>query len=241
MKNSYVFVPGAWMGDWVCRNVSQSLQDKGHDVYSLTLTGLEAHSDVDPSHIPLTTHVQDVSSYLRQNDLEAVILVGHSYSGIAVGQLASQLRVVIAHTVFIKVFLPVDGKSLLEISGLDAEHERGLIANNGGWRPAPTYEALKGQRPLTNHQIRYIDANLTGHPGNTIDELARLENALVDIRATCIARDDWLSNSSEPALLETLKKRPNWSFKSIDGGHWPMVTMPHDLAEMLAEISATMK
>lgn len=36
-----------------------------------------------------------------------------------VGQVAAQMPERVCHTVFVEAFLPIDGKSLIEVSGLD--------------------------------------------------------------------------------------------------------------------------
>jgi hypothetical protein len=34
-----------------------------------------------------------------------------------------------------------------------------------------------------------------------------------------------------------MRKEPNWSFRTIDTGHWPMVSTPERLVELLAEVA----
>lgn len=69
----------------------------------------------------LTSVVIDLLEY---RDLNDVIRVGHSYSGIVVGQVSTRLKNCIAHAIFIEAFLHVDEKFLLEVSELDVVHEK---------------------------------------------------------------------------------------------------------------------
>jgi hypothetical protein len=54
----FVFVPGAWTGDWVWNQVAERLRARGHVVHSLTLPGL----DGDNQDAGLSDHVQAVLS-----------------------------------------------------------------------------------------------------------------------------------------------------------------------------------
>ena len=110
----FILVPGAWAGGWLWDEVAQELRKKGHETHQLTLSGLDGKSD--PGDVRLKTHVEDVRSYIASRDLHSVVLVGHSYSGFVVGQAASQHPALIDHTIFVEAFLPVAGRSLLEVS-----------------------------------------------------------------------------------------------------------------------------
>ena len=38
---TYLLVPGMWIGAWAWHDVTGALRDAGHDVYPLTLTGVQ--------------------------------------------------------------------------------------------------------------------------------------------------------------------------------------------------------
>lgn len=227
----FILVPGAWAGAWLWDDVATALRQEGHSVHQLTLTGLE--KEVNPDAVHLKTHVDDVQAYIHDHNLESVILVGHSYSGIVVGQVASQNQDIIKHTIFVEAFLPVSGCSLLKVSGLDVKEEKEAIANNNGFWPAPTPEELESQPKLSNEQKKLLASKQCPHPGNTVTEPAKLSTPLAEISATFIAREDWLADSRESGLIEQLKGNEKWNFRSIDGGHWPMLTIPRQLSELI--------
>jgi pimeloyl-ACP methyl ester carboxylesterase len=181
--------------------------------------------------------VEDVLDHLQAHGLKDVVLAGHSYSGVVVGQVAAQAPGVVAHTVYVEAFLPVDGQSLLEVSGLDVEQERRLIAENAGLWPSPTREELSQQPSLSTAQVDFLASRLIGHPGHTVTDPAVLPRPLSTLPSTFIAGKNWLAGSREAALLNSLKEAPKWTFISIEGGHWPMLTMPDSLAAHLLEVS----
>jgi pimeloyl-ACP methyl ester carboxylesterase len=228
---NYVLIPGAWAGGWVWDEIAPRLRQHGHVVHQLTLPGLEDESD--PKKVRLATHVDAVAGYIESHDLRDAILVGHSYSGIVVGQVATRHQRRVAHSVFVEGFLPVDGKSLLDVSGLDVVHEKRLIDENGGLWPAPTREELEGQPHLSVELIDLLAAKQKGHPGRTVTDKATLAGSLTMLRATFISEEGWLSSSREADLVETLHNHDNWDFKVIEGGHWPMLTIPDELSALL--------
>lgn len=232
---NYLLVPGAWMGEWVWNELISRLRQKGHDVHPVSLPGLNEKKP-SPS-IRLADHVQDVLDYIENNGLKDIVLVGHSYSGLVVGQVAAQAPQTVAHTVYIEAFLPVDGQSLLEVAGLDEPHERELIAKNAGLWPPPTREELDQQAFLNDDQKELLARKLLGHPGHTTTDPAILPRPLSTLPSTFMASEGWLSGSREASLLHTLRKEPQWNFVTINGGHWPMLTIPDVLTEHLLEIA----
>jgi pimeloyl-ACP methyl ester carboxylesterase len=227
----YVLIPGAWAGAWVWDAIATRLRQSGQPVHQLTLPGLGNGEDGGKVH--LSTHVNSVIDFLESRKLNDVVLVGHSYSGIVVGQVSTRLQHRVAHSVFIEAFLPVDGKSLLDVSGLDVAHEKGLIDENGGLWPAPTLEELKGQPHLSDELVKLLASKHKDHPGKTVTDPASIAAPLANLRSTFISDAGWLSSSREADLVQTLQKNDNRSFKTIEGGHWPMLTLTDELATLL--------
>jgi pimeloyl-ACP methyl ester carboxylesterase len=220
---TYILIPGAWMGAWVWESVVRELSALGHQPISLTLSGLEhAHRDV--SEIGLSTHVCEVAELVANSRLPNVVLVGHSYSGIVAGQVAARTPDIL-HTVFIEAFLPEQGRSMLDVSGLNAEQERRMIADNAGRWPAPTPDELLHEPFLPEVQREWLSSRFVGHPGRTVTEPADLQRPLSEISATYIGREKTAHRSFE-----------RWRYLQLDAGHWPMVTAPAELAKLLAEV-----
>lgn len=228
---NFVLVPGAWAGAWVWDDVARHLRNKGHPTHQLTLSGLDG--GVISDEISLNTHVEDVRSYISGNDVRSVVLVGHSYSGIVAGQVASQYPDLIRRAVFVEAFLPVAGRSLLEVSGLNEADERAAIAANAGsWPPPPSAE-LASQPMLSDAHVRLLSEKLQPHPGQTVTDAAELRLPLTELTASFIAHDGWLSGSREKELIRELRACDAWAFHPIEGGHWPMLTVPEELSDLL--------
>ncbi|MDQ3910867.1 MAG: hypothetical protein M3305_03605 [Actinomycetota bacterium] len=72
----------AWLGGWCCRTVARRLHDEGHDVYPVTLTGLGEQVHLASSEVDLDTYITDVVNLVEFENLNDVVLLGHSYAGV---------------------------------------------------------------------------------------------------------------------------------------------------------------
>ena len=141
----------------------------------------------------------------------------------------------IAHTVFVEAFVPQDGKSLLEVAGLDVDAEQRAIQANGGRWAAPTRAELERQPYLTPEQRDWLIEKSVAQPGRTVTEPVQLATSLADITATVISSHRAADDLPEP--LAKLKESPTWSFKRLEGGHWTMLSKQRELTQMLSDIT----
>jgi len=55
-----VIVHGGWGGGWEWTAVARALRERGHDVFTPTLTGLGERAHLGGPEVGLGTHVEDV-------------------------------------------------------------------------------------------------------------------------------------------------------------------------------------
>lgn len=229
---TFVLVPGAWMGGWVWQPVTDGLRAHGHRVHPVTLPGLaERAAEMPIAQIGLATHVQDLLVQLERVDARESVLVGHSYAGIVAGLVADLARDRVAHTVFVDANLPQEGRAMTDgWSRRGRELLAESVAANEGRCPVPEVAEFDGH-DLSEAQIHWLVSHATGHPGRTFVEPARLTRPLAELDATFITclrpqvrpRDD----------VAALHHEPGWSFDELDTGHWPMVSDPVGLTDLL--------
>jgi pimeloyl-ACP methyl ester carboxylesterase len=228
----FVLIPGAWMGAWVWEPVTRGLRALGHRVHPITLSGLAEGSDV--AEIGLATHVDDVLSILEGEDLHDAIVVGHVYAGLVAVQVADRAPERVARTVFVEAFLPRGGQSMLDVFSADGrEAELRQIAEHGGRWPAPILAEVAEGNDLSAERARWLVDRFVAQPGRTISEPAVLERPLAAQRATYIACAMGGQSASEDAAR--MRDEASWTFRTLDPGHWPMVSAPDELVELLAE------
>ncbi|MFI6471068.1 alpha/beta fold hydrolase [Streptomyces sp. NPDC050516] len=224
---NFVLVAGAWLGSWAWDEVVVPLRAGGHGVHPLTLSGLAEKQGVPAGQ---QTHVQDIVDEVERLDLRDVVLVGHSYAGIPVGQAAERIGDRLARVVFVDSNVPADGDSFVS-GGLDwqAAVEASIAENGGFWAPLtePDFEA----QGLGTEQIARIVRGSTPHPGATLTEPAVLSRPLGGLPATYIK---CLLDGAKPTddVAELLTSR-HWRLAEMDTGHWPMFSQPAELADIL--------
>ncbi|HEU4650568.1 MAG TPA: alpha/beta fold hydrolase, partial [Croceibacterium sp.] len=64
-RGTIVIVHGAWVGGWRWRNVADLLRERGHYVFTPTLTGLGERHHLTSRDVNLSLHAQDIANVLR--------------------------------------------------------------------------------------------------------------------------------------------------------------------------------
>jgi pimeloyl-ACP methyl ester carboxylesterase len=106
----FVLVHGTWLGAWIWKEVVPLLFAAGHRAYAPTLTGTGERAHLIGPDVGLETHIQDIAALIDSHELDRVVLVGHSFSGIAVTGVADRRRDRIAHLCFFDAIVPTPGR-----------------------------------------------------------------------------------------------------------------------------------
>jgi dienelactone hydrolase len=72
MAHTFVLVHGGWLGGWCWRRVADRLRERGHVVFTPTLTGLGERSHLLSAGIDLDTHIADVVNVVKWERLNDV-------------------------------------------------------------------------------------------------------------------------------------------------------------------------
>jgi len=229
---SFVLIPGAWMGDWAWHEVIQKLKAQCHRAYSLTLSGVAENADT--ANISLQTHVDDVVALIHKNDLQNVVIVGHSYSGLVAGLVADQTPERIKHIVFVKAFIPHHGRSLVDAFGEEqAKSDRKEIADHDGKWPPPIAENIKSDPSLSDEQKHYLTERMVPHPGQTVTQPVEFKRHLSELNATYI---DCNMDGHPSSEMKAMCNELNWDYHVLQSGHWPMITVPDALVKRLVSV-----
>ncbi|MEU6258376.1 alpha/beta fold hydrolase [Streptomyces sp. NPDC047043] len=227
----FVLVAGAWLGGWAWDEVAAELRAAGDDAHPLTLSGLAEKRSLPAGQ---QTHVQDIVDEVERLGLQDVVLVGHSYSGVPVGQAAERLGDRLRRVVYVDANVPSDGESFL--SGWPSDHVRRSIDDHDGFWPPLGADDYAGQG-LTDEQIARIVSEGTPHPGATLTEPAVLKGSPGDVPATYVKC--LLDGDAPPPAVAELLKGELWQLVELNTGHWPMFSQPRELAGVLRESVAS--
>ena len=115
-RATIVIVHGAWVGGWRWRAVADLLIDRGHHVFTPTLTGLGERAHLTTAGVNLSLHARDVANVIHFERLQNVLLVGHSYGGMVISVAAELVPAgTIQSIMYMDAFFPEDGESLNDL------------------------------------------------------------------------------------------------------------------------------
>ena len=114
---TFVIVHGAWGGSWAFKQLDSILSEQGHRVYRPSLTGQGERVHLASPEIDLYTHILDVVNTVLFEELDEIILVGHSYGGMVITGVADSIPERIARLVYLDAFVPDDGESVMTARG----------------------------------------------------------------------------------------------------------------------------
>lgn len=243
---TYVLVHGAWCGAWCWDKVVPLLQAAGHSVYTPTLTGVGDRASLLTPEVGLDTHIQDLVSLIETNDLQQVILVGHSYAGMVITEAADQVPDRIAHLVYLDAFIPRDGQSLADtvpIVGMMLRREANK--NGDGWRVNPPRErgGLFGIKK--DPDLSLVRSKVTPQPLKTFlqpvhithpDAFAAIPHTFIE----CTRRGVIVWLMRRIMLPGSLPGGAGWDRRTIASDHMAMMIEPQATANLLLEIASSL-
>src|SRR5215213_8165836 len=162
---TFVLVHGGWHGGWCWKYVTPLLRAAGHAVFTPTLTGVGERAHLARPDTGLETHIQDIVGVLTYEDLQRVLLVGHSLGGPVITGVADRIAERIAHLIYLDATIPRDGQADVDCYppefGVRALAERFLAEEKHVSAP-PAEEHPFG---ITKEkQARWVNSKLTPHP-----------------------------------------------------------------------------
>ncbi|NNM43258.1 MAG: alpha/beta fold hydrolase [Chlamydiae bacterium] len=227
--SNFVLVHGGMVGGWCWKKVRKYLEAKGHLVRTPTLTGLGERKYLNCPDIDLDVHINDIVNVLQYEELEEVILVGHSYGGMVITGVADRTPQRIKQLIYIEALIPEDGESMFDI--IDPSISSYLLnrakEEGEGYQvpPAPA-QSYNFENP---EDIKWIVSQSTPHPLKSFQQKITLKNSMKNfIRQYIKCTQDHFLDS-----MFIRAKNKGFICKQLDTGHFPMVTEPEMLSNLL--------
>jgi pimeloyl-ACP methyl ester carboxylesterase len=239
---TFVLVHGAWHGGWCYRETAAALRANGHTVFTPTHTGVGERFHQSSEAITLETHIRDVCGLIEFEELENLILCGHSYGGMVITGVADRLPSKIKALLYLDAFVPEHGDSLISLirGALPAEvwplfvngFRDAALANRSGLMNAIPAEVF-GIKPENRARV---DRLCRPQALATFESPALLtgEHAKVTQRLYVLA-DGW-DPSPFRFFAAKCEKLPGWRVVKLPCSHDVMVDMPQELAGQLLSL-----
>jgi len=241
---TFVLVHGTWHGAWVWRDVRQILRAAGHRVFTPTCTGCGERVHLNHPDVGLDTHISDVANAIEFEQLDNLVLVGHSFSGLTITGVADRLRDRIRKIVFFDALVPREGR----MSGVPRDPVTGAFP---GWWQERARKFIDGYKmdmweeypvemlvpPEMTAQVARLRGLITTHPAKQWTDELVIENGgwhgLPRAYVHCIGQKYRMSSE----LMVGPARGPGWEFIELDAPRNAMMTHPELVAETLGRFA----
>ena len=238
MSNSHagcVLIHGSELGAWVWERVVAQLRSPA---FPVDLPG-RGSRPADRCAVRLQDAVRSVADDVGQWDVERVVLVAHSFSGVLVPALAVSLGERVAAVVLVGAAVPQDGKAWLDLLPLPQRlFLRGLYKLRPGGQLSPEGD---NRKTLCND----LDAETTAWfvarrvpeaPGYLLDPVPTATfPSDVPLHYVRLLDDRSISDPVRDRMVGSL---PHARVHDLHSGHLPMLSQPAALAGLLDQIAA---
>ncbi|MDM4767973.1 alpha/beta hydrolase family protein [Pelomonas sp. SE-A7] len=231
--SDFVLVHGAWHGAWCWQRLLEPLWAGGHRVFTVSLTGVGERAHQLSPDIRLATHIQDVQAVIEAEELQDVILVGHSYAGMVITGVADRLADKLAALIYLDAVIPLSGEAWSSRHAPETQAQRRTAIAQHGFIPAAPPSVLG----LTGADAAWVERRQTPHPGGVYDDPLHFDAE----RWAGISR--YFIDCTAPALptiaiaRERAREQPGWQVYEIATGHDAMVSAPDELLAILMTIA----
>ncbi|MDG9723099.1 alpha/beta hydrolase [Streptomyces sp. DH41] len=252
---AFILVSGMFTGTHIWQDTAARLTEAGAEAHAVALTGLDGPRGTSASGIDLETHIADVLAVIDSVGTAAdrkIVLVGHDY-GIhpalgAAGRRAERVD----RVVHLDSAMPQDG-----VPALAAVPDQSLRERLAG---AARDEPADGVLPPPAHDEWRLWGSTEGVPGAALERLTalaapqplgtllqplRLTGAVASVpttgvlctgNGTSIEMVQMLVGFGDPALRALTD--PRVTFFELPTGHWPMLSCPAELTDVLLRAAA---
>ncbi|WP_232786558.1 alpha/beta fold hydrolase [Achromobacter sp. DH1f] len=237
---TYVLAHGSWHGGWCWRPVADRLQAAGHRVYAPSFTGMGDRAHLLNPAITIDTFVEDLVQVIQSEELNDVILVGHSFGGIPISGVADRIPDRLAHLVYFDSIVLQSGQNAFSVypkGDADARIAAASKATNGLAVPIPDpLPAAWGFKPGSADEA-WVKRRLTAHPLASYTTPLTLKHPIGNGRPRTYIH---CTQPELPVLEESrklVKSQPGWNWVDIAAPHEAHITHPALLADLLLGLS----
>lgn len=234
----FVLVHGSFHGGWCWDRVADRLRRVGAEVHAPTLTGLAERAPELSLAVGLDTHVGDVVGLLEHEDLENVVLVGHSYGGMVITGAADAVPGRIAVLVYLDATIPEHGRSQYELRRRPAPTR---VVDVGGVPCLPVPDSPFPFGVSDPDDRAWLTKRLTPHPLRTkLDPLVLRRGRLPPVPGVyvrCTIGWDGQPRGPEPPDRWRPAVARHLAYRELHAVHDAMVTAPDAVAALLGELA----
>ena len=234
-----VLIHGGSHGGWAWRRVVAELDPRRGRILTPTLPGVGDRAHRLAPDIRFQDGVDDIVATIDAEELEDVVLVGHSIGGAYVSAVAERIADRLRGAVYLDAVVVDPGERILDVLTPASRAALPTVvaqAGQGYFIPRPQDPAMFGvTRP---RDIEWLARRLTAHPWSSWSDVVPLQGTMPDVPLLYV-------DSTAPRFAdvgpskERVRARPDrWKTTTIATGHDAMVTAPVEVARLIRRFCA---
>jgi pimeloyl-ACP methyl ester carboxylesterase len=236
---TYVLVHGSWAGGWIWAPVAERLRAQGHRVFAPTQTGLGERKHLLSRDITIDTFVEDILNVLEAEELRDVVLAGQSFGGLPTTGVADRMPERIRHLVYLDAAIAQSGQSFFDLFPQEVVAERRRAAREGGGGiavPPPPIGAFGSIGIPAGPAAEWVHRRVTPHPIGAYEAPLELHNPVGNGRPCTYLSCTAPQFAANEASRRWVGSQDGWGWVELAAGHCAHVTVPEDVARLLAGI-----
>ena len=228
---TFLVTHGAWSSGWAWKKMRPLMRELGHELFTPSHTGLGERVHLAHAGIDLDHHICDILNVLTYEDLNDVILLGHSYGGMVATGVADRAPERLKRVVYLDAFVPRQGQSLLSLQTADnAQRVRDAARTLGdGWRvpanPMPADSSVE--------DVEWATPKRAMQPLKTFEQALQLTGAADKLPKAYIYCTRFGPGDVFRQFANRAKVEPGWQYFEMDASHNPHITCPEALMAIL--------
>jgi pimeloyl-ACP methyl ester carboxylesterase len=219
-----VFIGGTGHGGRYFDEIAENLRSKGHQVFAPHPSGLDPEVQA-RQVINLDTHIQDLLDVIEANNLDEVVLVGHSYGGMVITGVADRTKAKVAGLVYLDAALPQPGQRLWDL--IDEDMQKGFLAS-----------AVDGLNVYPDQGFVEMRPYVRPHPLATkLQPLNYSEDIFKVKTKVYVYAEEYFGVPGMISPFEVIYRRlsqdAGWTTHSLPFGHDLLVAAPAEILEII--------
>ncbi|WP_406864973.1 dienelactone hydrolase family protein [Streptomyces sp. HUAS MG47] len=238
---AFVLVAGAYTGGWVWEDVAARLRAAGAEAHNAALTGMGVRAPAAPPGTDLERHVRELVELVDRVDDPEVVLVGHDYGVHPLLGAAGRRAARITRVVHVDTGLVQEGAPALALVPDPAVHQ--ALAEGAAHLPPPAsreeWQRWGSTDGLDDATLDRLIRRAAPQPPATLTQPLRRTAEVAGLPLTGVLCAAGGSIAGVQALVELGDPRfrvltePGTTFFELATGHWPMLSAPGELADVL--------
>lgn len=238
-RTELVLIHGGSHGGWAWRRVVAELDPRRGRILTPTLPGVGDRSHRLAPGIRFQDGVDDIVAMIEAEELENVVLVGHSIGGAYVSAIAERIADRLRGAVYLDAVVVDPGERILDVLTPASRAALPLVvaqAGQGYFVPRPQEPAMFGVTRA--HDVEWLSRRLTAHPWSSWSDVVPLQGTMPDVPLLYVDSTAPSFADVGPSKERVRARSDRWTIKTIATGHDAMVTAPVEVARLIRRFCA---